>query len=298
MDRFAEIRAFVAVADASGFAAAARETGHSRSAVNRLVISLEERLGVQLLNRSTRQVSMTSAGKAFYERARQILDDLEEAEAAVSSIHEEAIGLLRIGAPLTFGRLNLSKVVADFMVQHPRVEVELNLETRWVDVVAEGYDLVVRVSEPDEDTCLVDHRILPIEYFACAAPSYLERAGTPEHPLELKEHALLCYNTIARTRYWHFIGPEGAINVPANSILQSNNLEPLLDAALAGLGITVLPAFSIDEHLQRGELTRILPGYELPKRMLQVIYPPARHLSAKVRLFTDFLSERFAGPSI
>ena len=198
MDRFAEIRAFVAVADAGGFAAASRETGQSRSAINRLVIGLEGRLGVQLLNRSTRQVSATSAGQAFYERARQILDDLDEAETAVSTMHEDAIGRLRISGPPPFGDWNLSAAVTDFMQRHPRVEIELNLETRLVNPVAEGFDLVVRISEPDEETTLVDHRIVSFEYLACASPEYLKRAGCPAHPLDLKTHALLFHSIGSR----------------------------------------------------------------------------------------------------
>lgn len=293
MDKFAELQAFAAVAETGGFSAAARELNQSRSTTNRLVIALEERLRVQLLNRSTRQVSITSEGQAFYERARRLLDDLAEAETSVTAAHEEAVGQMRIGAPLTFGDLNISADVTEFMRLHPRLEVELNLETRMTDPVAEGYDVVVRVSEPDEETMLVDHRIASFAYVACAAPGYLEEAGAPAHPSELREHALLQYRRTDVSRVWTFEGRDGPISVPVRPLLCSNNLDPLRDAALAGLGVAVLPGFAIRDDLQRGALRTVLDDYRLPTRVLQVIYPPSRHLSAKVRLFTDFLIDRY-----
>ncbi|MEM6677722.1 MAG: LysR family transcriptional regulator [Pseudomonadota bacterium] len=295
MDRFAELTAFAAVAEASGFSAAAREMGQSRSSTNRLVIALEERLQVQLLHRSTRRVSLTSEGQAFYDRARRLLDDLAEAEAGVTASHEAAVGLLRISAPLSFGGLDISAAVTNFMARHPQLEVSLDLETRIIDPVAEGYDVVVRVAEPDEETTLVDHRIARFRYVACAAPAYLARAGRPEHPRALVSHALLQYRLGAEARAWEFLGPEGRISVPVRPLLSANNLDPLRDAALAGLGIAILPGFAIRDELERGRLVPLLEGFEMPERVLQVIYPPARHLSAKVRLFTDFLAGRYAG---
>ncbi|MEO0717857.1 MAG: LysR substrate-binding domain-containing protein [Pseudomonadota bacterium] len=293
MDKFAELQAFAAVVEHGGFSAGARELNQSRSTTNRLVIALEERLQVQLLNRSTRRVSITSEGEAFYERARRILDDLEEAEAAVTTSHDAAVGQMRISAPLTFGGLNISKDVTDFLGAHPRLEIELNLETRMIDPVAEGYDVVVRVSQPDEETMLVDHRITSFPYIACAAPSYIETAGDPQHPSELRNHALLQHRRTGESRVWEFTGPGGGVTVPVKPLLCSNNLDPLRDAALAGLGIAVLPGFAIRDDLKDGTLRAVLEGYRLPERVLQVIYPPSRHLSAKVRLFTDFLVARY-----
>lgn len=294
MDRFAELRAFATVVEKGGFSAAARALIQSRSTTNRLVISLEERLKVQLLNRSTRQVSITSEGQVFYERARRILDDLDEAEACVVDASEAAIGRMRIGAPLTFGGLNISADVTEFMKRHPQLEIELNLETRMVDPVAEGYDLVVRVAEPDEETMLVDHRIVAFAYVACAAPAYLAQCGTPKCPSDLCDHKLLQYRRVGESRVWTFNGPQGSITTPVRPILCSNNLDPLRDAAIAGLGVAVLPEFAIRRDLSSGALTRVLADFALPERVLQVIYPPSRHLSAKVQLFTDFLAARYA----
>ena len=296
MDTFAELRAYVAVVDASGFAAAARSVGQSRSALNRLVIGLEDRLGVQLLHRSTRKVAPTSAGRAFYDRARRILEDLAEAERGVRAEHSEAAGRLRITAPLSLGRINISQVVAAFMCAHPRVEVELDLLTRFVDPVAEGYDISVRVAEPDEETTLVDHRILPVPYVACAAPDYLEQHGRPVTPAELRGHAHLYYRRSTGGYQWTFDGPAGRTTVPVTPRLCSNNLEPIIEAARAGLGIAVLPRYAIAEDIAAGRLEDLLAGHAPPEAMLQAIYPPTRHLSANVRLFTDFLRERFQTP--
>lgn len=295
MDRFAELRAFRTVIEAGGFSAAARETGQSRSSVNRLVIAMEERLGVQLLNRTTRRVSPTSTGQALYERARQVLDDLDEMESAVASAGTRPTGLLRINAPLSFGDINFSEIVAAFMARYPEVDVDLTLEGRQVDPVAEGYDVVIRIAEPDEETTLVDHRIRAFDYLVCAAPAYLERAGTPTHPDDLRRHALLHLNFGGRSPAWTFTGPDGIVTVPVRPRLGANNLEPLLAAACAALGIAIMPGFAIRSELEAGNLVPVLPDWKLPARMLQVIYPPARHLSAKVRLFTDFIEECY-GP--
>ena len=289
MDRFSELQAFAAVVEANGFSAAARATGQSRSAVNRMVIGLEARLGVQLLNRTTRKVSPTSTGQALYERARQILDDLHEMEGAIASARTEPIGKLRMNAPLPFGDLDFSAIVTAFMVQYPMVQVDLTLESRIVDPVAEGFDLVVRIAEPDEETTLVDHRILTLDYIICAAPAYLAAHGAPQHPRQLSQHDILHLRNVDGRRVWVFTGPGGDVAVGFTPLLTANTLDPLLSAAKAGLGIALLPRYAIGSDLATGDLVPLLPDFSLPARMLQVIYPPARHLSAKVRLFTDFM---------
>ncbi|MEM9783313.1 MAG: LysR family transcriptional regulator [Pseudomonadota bacterium] len=295
MDRFSELRAFTAVIEAGGFSAAAREIGQSRSAVNRLVLALEERLGVTLLHRTTRSVSATGTGQALYERARQVLDDLDEIESAVSSARTEPVGKLRISAPLSFGELRFSELVAAFLKRHPRVEIEISFEARLVDPIAEGFDLVIRVAEPDETTTLVDHRIMAMTYLLCAAPSYLSARGRPESPGALIGHAALHQRQDGRETSWTLTGPDGPVTVPVRPVLTSNNLEALLTAAEAGLGIAVMPHYAVRSDLEAGRLIHILPDHQPPPRMLQVIYPPARHLSAKVRLFTEFVEDWCTG---
>lgn len=293
MDKFAAYQSFVAVLRHGGFAAAARELGMSRSSVNRMVIDLEKALGAQLFNRSTRQVSPTSDGLALYDRATQILSDLAEAEAELSTLDGDAVGRLRINAPLPFGAINVAEAVAKFMLEHPKVEVELHLGARIVDPVAEGFDLVVRVAQPDEETLLVDHRVCEVRYHACAAPSYIEEQGKPEAPGDLSEHAILHYDRSDRPRAWTFNGPEDQVRVRLQPILCTNNLEALLEATKLGVGIALLPEFAITEELKSGRLITVMPQYQPPSHVVQVIYPPTRHLSARVRLMTDYLIEWF-----
>ena len=289
MDRFAELRAFAAVIEAGGFSAAARDLGQSRSSVNRLVIALEARLGTQLLNRTTRSVSPTSTGRAVYDRARQLLEDLADMEQAVGASRTDAVGRLRINAPLSFGDLDFSQLVASFLNQHPRLEIDLHLESRLVDPVAEGYDIVIRIAQPDEETTLVDHRILRLDYLLCAAPQYLAAHGVPETAQDLRGHAALTMRSASAAPTWTLTGPEGPVSVRVAPVLTANTLETLLTAACAGLGIAILPEYGVRSDLEAGRLCPVLGDHSLSPRMLQVIYPPARHLSAKVRLFTEFV---------
>jgi len=297
MDRFAELRAFLAVVEAGGFSAAARAMGQSRSGMNRLVIALEERLGVQLLHRSTRSVSANSTGRALYAKARQLLDDLDEIEQSVVSTRSEAAGKLRISTPPSLGDLDFSALICAFMARHPRVEVDVSFETRFVDLIAEGYDVVVRIAEPDAETTLVDHRVLRLDYLLCASADYLERRGAPASVGDLAGHAALAQRQGGAVPGWSLSGPDGAARVPLVPVLTANDLDVLLTAARAGLGIAVMPEFAVRSDLVAGRLRRVLPGHSLAPRMLQVVYPPARHLSAKVRLFTDFVEGWCEAPS-
>ncbi|MEM9737079.1 MAG: LysR substrate-binding domain-containing protein, partial [Pseudomonadota bacterium] len=261
----------------------------------RLVIALETRLGVQLLQRTTRSVAPTSTGRALYEQARQVLGDLDEMERAISASGTEAVGKLRINAPLSFGDLDFSRLVAEFLKIHPRVEVELHLESRLIDPVAEGYDLVIRIAEPDEETLLVDHRILELTYLLCTSPDYLAGRVVPVRVGDLRDHAMLALWDGAALPVWEFDGPDGVESISVRPLLTANTMESLLTATCAGLGIAVLPEYAVRSDLDAGRLCPVLTDHRLPPRMLQVIYPPARHLSAKVRLFTEFVRD-WCGP--
>ncbi len=293
MDKFAALRAYVTVVEQDGFAAAARVTGQSRSAVNRLVIALEDDLGVQLLNRTTRQVSPTANGAAFYEKARRILDDLAEAERELGEAQDDVAGQLRINAPMSFGTMHLGPAIADFSARHPKLRIELHLNDRIVDIIEEGFDIAIRIAEPKEDTSLVDFRICEARRAICASPEYLAQSGLPERPDDLRHHACLHYGNLPSGNLWRLIGPKGGIGVHVNNVLCSNNGEVLRDAAVAGRGVALLPTFIVGRELQAGRLVTIMPDYRAPELMLAAVYPPSRHLSAKIRLFTDFLIERF-----
>lgn len=293
MDKFAAMQAFVRVVEANGFAAAARDMGMSRSAVNKLVITLETQLGVRLLQRSTRRVTPTATGTAFYERCLGILADLEEAELAVSQAQAEPVGPLRINAPMSFGTLHLSPVLAEFMAQYPGVQVQLTLEDRFVDPAAEGFDLTVRIAQPETPPRLVVHELAQLRRLLCAAPSYLRHHDTPRSVEELSNHSCLAYGELATRHEWVLTGSAGEIRVTVNGAMCSNNGEVLRDAAIRGLGIVLLPEFIVQQSLEQGSLQEILTDYQPQALSLWVMYPTNRHLSTKVQLLTTFLQERF-----
>lgn len=293
MDKFDGIRAFTQVVDSGGFAAAAREMGVSRSAVNKLVIALENELGVQLLHRSTRVVTPTETGRAFYERCVEILASLEEAERSITQLHEEPKGRLRVNAPMSFGTMYLAPALADFLVQYAELQVQLTLSDRFIDPIEEGFDVTVRIAKPQESASLIVHPLTSVERILCAAPAYLEAQGRPQNPGELSQHSCLHYGQLAIANQWTLVGPDSEHTISVKGVLCSNNGEVLKDAAVRGLGITLLPTFIVAAELQQGTLQRILPDYRGTELAIAVIYPVNRHLSTKVQLLVDFLRERF-----
>jgi DNA-binding transcriptional LysR family regulator len=293
MDKFEGLRAFTQVVMAGGFAAAARNMGTSRSAVNKLVIALENELGTQLLHRSTRVVTPTEAGLAFHERCMEILASLEEAERSITQLHEEPKGRLRVNAPMTFGTLHLAPALADFLAQYPDLQLQLTLNDRFIDPLEDGFDVTIRISQPPTSSSLISHFITAVELVLCAAPSYLEQHGTPTHPDQLRQHSCLHYGQLTTHDRWTLIGANATHVIPISGRLCSNNGEPLRDAAIRGLGITVLPRFIVEPDLEQGTLQQILSDYHLETLSMYVIYPVNRHLSMKVRLLLNFLKERF-----
>ncbi|MBE7380410.1 MAG: LysR family transcriptional regulator [Leptolyngbya sp. SIO1E4] len=292
MDKFESMRAFVQVVEAGGFAAAAREMGVSRSAVNKLVMNLEDALKVQLLQRTTRKVTPTPTGLAFYDRCVAILADLEEAELAVSQLQTEPKGQLRINAPMSFGNRYLSPVIAQFLRQYPDLHLELSLSDRFIDPIEEGFDVTVRIAKPPEASSLIVHELLPAPVILCAAPSYLAEHGVPTAPSDLTQHACLPYGHLATDNQWMLVGPNGECKVTVSGPLCANNGEPLQEAAVQGLGITLLPRFIADANLRAGRLQQVMPGYEAPPISVCLLYPVNRHLSTKVRLFVEFLKKQ------
>ncbi len=295
MDRFQSIRAFTRVVEEGGFAAAARRMGLSRSVVNRAVIGLEDDLGTQLLVRSTRQVTPTETGLAFYDRAVGILTDLDSAIASVSELQERPTGNLRINAPMSFGTLHLSPLVADFMQAHPGLRVELVLNDRFVDPIEEGFDVTLRVAEDAPSTSLIVRNIAPARRVLCASPDYLATAGEPHTPSALRQHRCLHYGYLDSGSQWRLAGPDGERTWPIQCAMWSNNGEALKHAAIGGQGIALLPTFIVGQALQDGQLRTVLCDYSPPEVALSAVYPRHRHLSAKVTLFVELLAERFGG---
>jgi DNA-binding transcriptional LysR family regulator len=293
MDKFASMEAFTQVVESKGFAAAARKMGVSRSTVNKLVINLEAELNVQLLQRSTRKVNLTPSGVAYYERCLDILAEVKAAERAISQLQTEPKGILKINAPMSFGTMYLGKAIADFMTQYPELQVQLTLDDRFIDPIAEGYDLTIRIAQLKTSPNLIQQKIVPIKRVLCAAPSYLAKYGTPQHPQELINYSCLHYGQIITGNQWILKDRDQEHRVTVKGALCSNNGEILKDAARQGLGIALLPIFIIQSDLEQRKLTIVLPNYQPLAIDLYLVYPLNRYTNTKVKLFTQFFQQRF-----
>lgn len=290
MDKFESLRAFTQVVKENGFAAAARKMDLSRSAVNKLVINLENELGVQLLHRTTRKVTPTATGLAFYERCLNILHDLEEAELAVSSWQEKPQGILKVNAPMSFGTLYLGDAIANFMLKYPELQIQLTLEDRFINPLEEGYDLIIRIGKKLNSPNLITHNLTEVKIVLCASSSYLEKNNIPKNPYDLTNHCCLNYGYLNSSNKWEFINnKKEKYVVKINPILCSNNGEILAQAAVKGLGIAFLPLFIINKYVKENRLKIILPEYNAPEVVMFIMYPVNRHLSTKVKLLTKFL---------
>lgn len=293
MDKFECLRAFTQVVTSGGFAAAARQMGVSRSAINKLVIQLENDLGVQLLHRSTRRVSPTESGLAFYERCVAILADLEEAEQSIAQLHDEPKGRLRVNAPMSFGTMHLAPAIAEFLQQYPDLQVQLTLSDRFIDPLEEGFDVTLRIAKTPETASLIHQKLAPAPRVLCATPTYLKKYGVPTHPTELRHHSCLHYGHFATSNQWTLTGPDGEWTVAVHGALCSNNGEVLRETLLKDLGIALLPTFIIGTELQQGTIQTVLTDYHPPEISIYLLYPVNRHLSTKIRLFVTFLQEKF-----
>ncbi|MFT5359006.1 MAG: DNA-binding transcriptional LysR family regulator [Polyangiales bacterium] len=287
MDRLSEMEAFTAVAEAGGFTAAARTLGCTTSSVSKQVRALEERLGVRLLNRTTRRVSLTEIGIAFRDRARAVLHELEDAELAVSQQQQEPRGVLRVGAPVDFGRIGLAESLATFIARHSDLRLEVDLADRFVDVVEEGFDVVVRIANLP-DSSLVARRMGPCRRVLCAAPSYLEARGRPARPTDLSDHTIIGYSH-DRTRRWMFRTNEGEVDVAVKPSHSANNGEMIRRMLLAGLGIALLPTFLVGDDLRAGRLEPLLVEQLEADTTIWAVTPHRKLLATKVRLLLDHL---------
>jgi DNA-binding transcriptional LysR family regulator len=293
MDRFQAITAFARVVEAGSFARAAERMGVSVSAVSRHVSELEAHLDARLLNRTTRRLSLTEGGQAFYERCVQLLADLDEAEVAVTSASILPRGTLRLTSSATFASRHLASAIAAFILRHPRIRFDVELSERVVDLVDEGFDLAVRIGAVGSQN-LVARKIGMTGLVCCAAPTYLERHGEPSEPGELSKHACLTYEHMPNRNVWTFRDPDGGERaVRISGPAQANNGRFLEALATEGAGIACEPDFIVGPDVHSGRLKPILVPFAPPPLPIYVVYPSRRHLSAKVRAFADFLFERF-----
>lgn len=295
MARLDAMEIFAEVVEAEGFSAAARNLGVSKSAVSKQVARLEDGLGVRLLNRTTRRLSVTEAGATFYEACRRVLDEAEAAERTVSNLSAQPRGLLKLNAPMSFGFLHLARAIPEFHARFPQITIDAVMNDRFVDLVQEGYDLALRIGNL-RDSSLIARRVAPCRAVVCASPDYLARRGRPERPEDLKGHDCLLYTNNQQPREWQLLGPGGLQTVKIDGPLLANNGDALCRAALGGLGIARLPTFIVGQHLRAGRLEAVLPGYPVPEQGIHAVYPHSRNLSVKVRVFIDFLADYF-GPA-
>ena len=321
MDRLTSLEVFVKVVESQSFAAAAREIGLSPAMVSKHIQALEERLGARLLNRTTRRLSLTEVGRGYFERARQLLADLEDADQAASDLQAAPRGLLKVNAPFSFGIRHVGPAVAAYLAAYPEVSIEIGLNDRYIDMLAEGVDLALRIGRL-ANSSLIARRLAPIRLVVCAAPAYLERHAAPRAPRDLADHNCLLYTYASTADEWRFIGPDGQdAVVRVSGRLLANNGDIIVSAALEGLGRCGGPRLRPARRQQwrraagrRGGRARHRAGADLHRRRacpgrkarhlaaglcparrcaLYAVYPPGRHLSAKLRSFVDFLAARF-----
>ncbi|MGZ8289748.1 MAG: LysR family transcriptional regulator [Telluria sp.] len=292
MDKFQEMQSFAAVVDAGSFVKAADVLDTSKAAVSRNVANLEERLGVRLLNRTTRKLSMTDDGLAFYHHCTELLAALEQAEGELSSRRVEASGLLRISAPVTFGVLHLAPLWGEFLARYPKVALDVSLSDRTVDLVEDGFDVAIRISSAPQQS-LIARRLALTRLVVCASPAYLERRGTPVHPRELAGHDIVAYSYSAFGDEWTFEGPEGQVSVKVHARLHANNGDTCRAAALRDQGVVLQPTFLVEGDLRSGGLVEILPEFRMPELGVYAIYASRRQLPLKLRYLIDFLAEAF-----
>ena len=296
MDKYQEMRVFAAVVEANSFVNAGEALGLSKQAVSRHVGDLEQRLGVRLLRRTTRKLSLTEEGQHFYARCAELIAGIDEAEDEVTSSSAEGKGLLKVNAPLSFGLLHLAPLWPQFMRLHPKVTLDVTLVDRVVDLVEEGFDVAVRIAHLPNSS-LISRKLTTTRVVLCASPEYLRERGTPKHPLELASHDVMSYSLLSSGETWEFTGPQGQVSVRVSPRMRTNSGDTCTSAALQHLGIVLQPSFMVGPHLNAGTLVELLPEYHVDELGVYAVYPSRKYLSPKVRLLIDFLVEAFRSHS-
>ena len=295
MDKFQEMTSFVAVIDAGSFVAAADVTGQSKAAVSRHVSELERRLDTRLIQRTTRRLSMTTDGQAFYTRCKDLLAALHEAESELASDRSEPSGLIRVNAPLTFGALHLAPLWGRFINQYGKVSLDVTLNDRVVDLVEEGFDIAIRISAMPSST-LVSRKLATTRLVLCASKSYLRKYGVPRHPRDLAKHRAISYSYFSAKDDWHFTGPNGAESVRIRACMHTNNGDTCRQAALDHQGVVLQPDFLVGDDLRQGRLVELMPAYRAIEFGIYTVYPSRKYLPLKMRLLIDFLAAALRTP--
>jgi DNA-binding transcriptional LysR family regulator len=291
MDRLILMETFVKVAELGSFSQAADRLGLSRSVVSKYVSTLEDHLGARLVNRTTRRLSLTEVGEAYLPRCQSILGDLEEAERAVGALHGTPSGTLRVNAPMSFGFLHLAPAIPALLAAHADLSVDMTLNDRFVDLLAEGFDVAVRIGTLP-DSSLIAARLAPLRLVVCASPDYLSRRGEPRHPRDLDDHEVLVYTLQRQGEFYPLQHRDGTrMDVVTRGRFRANNGDAIRAATVGGAGISISPTFLCGDDLRAGRLVRVLPEWSGLEMGVNAVYPHNRHLSAKVRVFVDHLRQ-------
>lgn len=291
MKHLPEIAVFVRVAELGSFTAAADALQLSRPAASQAVSRLEARLGARLLHRSTRRLSLTEAGTQLLEAARAGIDLIAEAELRISASQARPGGRLRVAAPVAFGVLHVAPLLAEFGQRYPEIELTLRMDDDTVDLVAQGFDVAVRVSNP-ADSSLVSRRLAPVRHYAYAAPRYLVQHGIPAEPRALAGHRCLVHSEVRPSREWRFTAADGSVStVAVPRHVQADNSLALREAVLAGAGISVGPDYLIADDIRTGRLVRLFPHLRLHEFAVFAQYPARRHVASSVKVFVEFLAQ-------
>lgn len=293
MDRFQEMRAFTAVVDMGSFVGGADALDLSKAAVSRQVADLESRLGVRLLHRTTRRLSLTEDGEVFYARSKDLLASLDEMETEVAERRGHAVGLLKVTAPVSFGLLHLAPLWPAFMAMHPQLRLEVTLADRFVDLVEEGMDLAVRIARL-ESSSLVSRRLASTRLILCASPRYLKKHGRPRHPSDLARHLVIAYSLLSLGDDWQFTGPDGTVHVRVQPRMRTNSGDTCRAVALGHEGIVLEPSFMLADDLAAGRLVQVLPEWRSLELGIYAVYPSRKFVSPKVRVLIDFLAQALA----
>jgi DNA-binding transcriptional LysR family regulator len=284
---------FAEVVNAGSFTNAADNTGHSTSYISKEIARLEERLGVRLLNRTTRSLHLTAEGELYYQQCQQIIADANDTQNALMGQQLQPTGILRVSCPASFAIAKMQTTFADFLEQYPLISLELDLNNRKVDLIADGFDVVVRATPQLEDSSLISRRIMRSRAITLASPAYLQRFGTPQRPEDLSDHHCITYSYLKNPRLWHYRNQYGKdITVEVNSRVSSNSSEMEISLCLAGHGIARIPAFLFTDEISSGRLVELFRDCQPMPIDIYLIYPSRKHMSAKVRSFIDFVAAR------
>lgn len=291
---FSALPIFVTVVETGGFSPAAKQLNISKSAVSKRITQLEDQLGVKLLHRTTRKLSLTEAGEHYFQHAREAYQAAQDAEDAVLQLQGEPQGRLRINTPMAFGRLHIAPMIPAFLKRYPKISIDMQMDDKVVDLVAGGFDITFRTGNlPDSN--LIARRLSSLNSVLCASPDYLTQYGTPNALQELTQHNCLSFSYSDDVRVWHFTKHDEQTTIEVTGNFQVNNSEALHQAIVQGVGIGRLPTYVIGTDIKEGRLVQLFPDYDLPSKAINAVYLNRQYMPAKVRAFLDFTTEHFKG---